>query len=226
MTWIDNLPRIIVIVGHYGSGKTNIAVNLALSLKQKHDNVMIVDYDVVNPYYRTADSVELLWEAGINTIIPEYANTNVEIPAVAGINAIFSDKEAKVIIDVGGEDVGALALGVIEKKLRNEDCTMLCVINKKRPVIDTPEKVLDMIKAIEISSGMMRTEGLINNTHLGEFTDYEVVANSYEYTKESERICGIPTVFTASALEDAENEKLSSLFGSVYPIKIYTKKFE
>ena len=124
--------RITLFAGHYGSGKTNIAVNYALHLKESYDKISIADLDIVNPYFRTKDSEGYLESRGIHLISSEYANSNVDVPALpAEAYAIIDDETVHAVIDVGGDDRGALALGRYSPSiLKQNDYEMLLVINK------------------------------------------------------------------------------------------------
>ena len=114
--------RITLLCGHYGSGKTNVAINMAYEIKAEFDNTVIADLDIVNPYFRTKDSIEELKNAGIRLIASEYAGTNVDIPALpAEMYALIHDKSLKAVIDVGGDDRGALALGRLSPSIKEEN---------------------------------------------------------------------------------------------------------
>ena len=114
--------RITILCGHYGSGKTNVALNLAYRLKEQNSRVAIADLDIVNPYFRTKDSSNILCDLGIRLICSEYANSNVDIPALPqDMYVITEDKNLNVIVDVGGDDRGALALGRIKKAIIDEN---------------------------------------------------------------------------------------------------------
>ena len=114
--------RVTLIAGHYGSGKTNIAVNMALDLAKQKDNVAIADLDIINPYYRTLDSRAELEAAGVRLIVSPFANSNLDIPALPQeMYAVVDDLSLNCIIDVGGDDTGAVALGRLAPKLREED---------------------------------------------------------------------------------------------------------
>ena len=117
-----NYKRITLLCGHYGSGKTNIAVNMALDVRRQRERVAIADLDIVNPYYRSADSVRELDEAGIRLIVSKYANSNVDIPAMPQeMYAIVDDKDLTCVVDVGGDDRGAYALGRLSPAIREEN---------------------------------------------------------------------------------------------------------
>ena len=147
---IEN-KRILLLCGHYGSGKTNIAVNLAKAWKQKYPKVTIADLDIVNPYYRTKDSIDDLEAAGIRLICSEYANSNVDIPALPqDLYAITDDRSMRVILDIGGDDRGALVLGRIAPAIREEnDYEMLMVINCFRPLTRDAESTIEVMREIE-----------------------------------------------------------------------------
>ena len=189
--------RITLLCGHYGSGKTNVAVNLALSAKKSDPNlrVSIADYDIVNPYFRTADCAEILKEAGIVPLIPEFANTNVDIPSLPrfpispfGLGGEFDIS----IIDVGGDD-GAVALGMYNSTIRAVDYDLYYVVNMYRPLIADPRDALECMREIELSSGLLCTK-LINNSSLGAETSSEDILASVEYARECAALCGIPLV--------------------------------
>ncbi len=194
--------RITLLCGHYGSGKTNVAVNLALMMKKQYDKVTIADLDIVNPYFRTKDSSEELARAGIKLICSEFANSNVDIPALPQeMYSITDDTSHRVLIDVGGDDRGALALGRLAPKIKEEnDYEMLMVINKCRPLTRTVEDTLEVMGEIEFACGIKFT-GLVNNSNLGEETTAEDVLNSLEYANAVSEATGLPLIATAYKAE-------------------------
>ena len=192
-----NFKRITLLSGHYGSGKTNIAVNLAFLLKKDHDRVAIADIDIVNPYFRTKDSQGDLESAGIRVISSEFANTNVDVPALpSAVYSITEDRSLAAIIDVGGDDRGALALGRWRDAILEEDnYEMLFVVNRFRPLTRTPEAAIDIMHEIEYAAGM-RFTGVVNNSNLGEETTPEDVLSSMDYAREICRLAGLPLRMT------------------------------
>ncbi len=192
-----DFKRITLLCGHYGSGKTNVAVNMALMLKSQRDNVAIADLDIVNPYFRTKDSSGELEENGIRLIASAYANSNVDIPALPqDMYAITDDKDMSVIIDVGGDDRGALALGRLAKKIIEEnDYEMLMVINCFRPLTRDAESTYEVMREIECA-GHIRFTGIVNNSNLGAVTTAEDVLDSQKYASEVSELCGLPIVCT------------------------------
>ncbi len=190
-----NFKRITLLCGHYGSGKTNIAVNLALAAKDQFDKVTIADLDIVNPYYRSVDSRELLERHGIRVICSEFANTNLDVPALPQeMYALVDDKTAHAFIDVGGDDRGALALGRLRDRILSEnDYDMYLVVNRFRPLTRTAQETYDVMREIETAAGI-RFTGILNNSNLGAETDTDVILSSAAYAQELSVLSGLPVV--------------------------------
>ncbi len=198
--------RITLLCGHYGSGKTNVAVNLAMLLKEQYEKVTVADLDIVNPYFRTKDSSDDLAKAGIKLICSEFANSNVDIPALPQeMYSITDDTSHRVLIDVGGDDRGALALGRLAPAILEEnDYEMLMVINGCRPLTRTAEDTIEVMREIESACGIKFT-GLVNNSNLGEETTAQDVINSLKYANEVSKASGLPLRAT-SFKADLNNE--------------------
>jgi len=209
-----NFKRITLLSGHYGSGKTNIAVNLAFLLKEDHDRVAIADIDIVNPYFRTKDSEGELQAAGIRVISSEFANTNVDVPALpSAVYSITEDKALTAVIDVGGDDRGALALGRWRDAILEEDnYEMLLVVNRFRPLTRTPESTIEVMREIEFAAKMPFT-GVVNNSNLGAETTAEDVLSSMEYANEICKLTGLPLKMTCvhAHLYDELKDKIENL---------------
>ncbi len=207
--------RILMLCGHYGSGKTNIAVNLAKRLREAYPIVTIADLDIVNPYFRSKDSEEELREAGIRLICSAYANSNVDIPALPqDLYAITDDRRMRVVIDVGGDDRGALALGRITPAILAEnDYEMLMVINCYRPLTRDADSTLEVLQEIEAACGIRMT-GLVNNSNLGAETTAEDVLASVSYARAVSEKTGLPLRLTAvdARLTEALEGKIDHLF--------------
>ena len=210
-----NYKRITILCGHYGSGKTNIAVNMAFDQKKTHDKVCIADLDIVNPYFRTKDSHNELEAAGIKLISSEYAGSNVDIPALpAEMYSLTDDKSSMAILDIGGDDRGALALGRLSPAIIEENnYEILAVINKFRPLTQNAESTVEVLREIETAMGM-RFTGLINNSNLGELTEAEDVIGSLEYASEVSKLTSLPVVMTSVSekLYPALSGKIDRLF--------------
>lgn len=213
-----NYKRITIFAGHYGSGKTNVAVNFALKLKETAENVAIADLDIVNPYFRTKDSELVLNQHGIRLISSDYANTNVDVPALSpDTYAIIDDKTISAVIDVGGDDRGALALGRYTPKILEENnYEMLFVINKFRPLTREVKDTIEIMKEIEIASGIKFT-GIVNNSNLGDETTASDVENSFDYANEISRLSGL-NIYMTTAKADL------NINGNITPLKLYIKQ--
>ncbi len=218
-----NTKRITLFAGHYGSGKTNLAVNYALMLKESFDKVSIADLDIVNPYFRTKDSEKFLEERGIHLISSEYANSNVDVPALpAEAYSIIDDLSVRAVIDVGGDDRGALALGRYAPSILNQnDYEMLFVINKFRPLTPNCASTVAVMREIETAGGMKFT-GIINNSNLGDETSAEDVLSSLDYANEISEFTGLPVKMTG-VKEDLYNI-LKDKIDNCFPIKLYVKQ--
>ncbi len=218
---MENLPvkRITLFLGHYGSGKTNVAVNYAMYLKDKGYKTAIYDLDVVNPYFRTLDGKAMLEEKGVRLVASTFANSNVEVPSIPADNyAIIDRLDEHAVVDVGGDDTGALALGRYSQKIQEEnDYQALLVINKFRFLTKEPKDVLEYLIDIEKASSLKIT-GLVNNSNLGEETTEEDILSSIEYAKEVEKLTGLKVQFTAIKNVIAKN--LKDKFNEILPLEM------
>lgn len=206
--------RINIFTGHFGSGKTEVAVNYALKLAEAHYKTAIVDFDIVNPYFRTADAKEELEKNNIWVILPMYANTNVDVPAIPSeIYSLFQKKEYKAVLDVGGDDLGAKAVSRFKEEILSDDYEMFFVINTRRGMTDTPEKILEMIALVEDSANIKVTR-LINNSNLLEETTPEIILEGNGIISEVSEKLGIPLSITAGLEEVIGRLESSRLSGS------------
>lgn len=199
--------RLNIIVGHFGSGKTEIAVNMAFAMKAMNKKVAIVDIDIVNPFFRTADVKDKFEKEGIRAILPVYANTNVDVPALSGeINVIFEQKSYDCIIDVGGDDLGARALSRYKEQIEAEDYNLYMIVNTLRPYTETPEKIIEMLDDIQGSSHL-RVTGFVNNTNLLSETDVNQILEGHRIIEEASRLTNIPIAFVTCMENLAEDVK-------------------
>lgn len=217
--------RLTLFAGHYGSGKTNIAVNYALHLAKEGKQVVIADLDIVNPYFRTKDSATVLERSGVKLISPQFANSNVDLPALpAEAYQLVQDRSIYGIMDIGGDDRGAYALGRYVPALKEENnYRMVFVANASRPLTRTPEEALEVMREIEAACGLAFTD-IINNTNLASETTPETVLNSVPYVKELSRISGLP-VFATTAVADVAAE-LEGKLSDVLPLQLQEKYFD
>lgn len=213
--------RVTLFAGHYGSGKTNIAVNYALYLASLGKKVCIGDLDIVNPYFRTKDSEMELNDAGVELISPQFANSNVDLPALpAEAYRLVEDKSVYAIMDIGGDDRGAYALGRYAPALLAENnYRMAFVANCYRPLTETPEDALEVMREIEAACGI-RFTCIVNNSNLGSETTPQTVLASESYIQKLCTISGLPLWMT-TAREDVASE-----LKNVFPLRLQKKYFD
>jgi len=217
------IKRISIFSGHYGSGKTNVAVNYALWLKEHYSNVSIADLDIVNPYFRTKDSMQILSENGVKLISSEFANSNVDVPALpAETYGVLQNKDIHAVIDVGGDDRGALALGrYSEAIVEDGNYELLFVINKFRPLTRNADMTLEIMAEIENACHMKFT-AIVNNSNIGDETTPQDVLDSVSYANEVSKRAGIPIKMTA--VKKDLYEELSDKIENLMPIELYVRQ--
>lgn len=204
-----------LFAGHYGSGKTNIALNYARWLRRQGQRVTLADLDIVNPYFRSKDGAEILSAEGIGLIASPYANSNLDLPALPGeVYALVEDRQRCGVMDVGGDDRGSLALGRYVPALREEDdYDMLFVVNMARPLTRRAEDALEIFREIQDACGLPFT-GVVNNSNLGPATTAEYLLSSLDYAAEIGARTGLPVKMTCAmeALTGELEQKVSNLF--------------
>lgn len=217
--------RLTLFAGHYGSGKTNIAVSYALRLAEEGKKVCIGDLDIVNPYFRTKDSDRELTEAGIDLISPQYANSNVDLPALPPESyRLVQDTGTYGIMDIGGDDRGAYALGRFTPFiLRENDYRMVFVANCYRPLTRTPEDALEIMGEIENACGLKFT-CIVNNANLGGETTPNTVLESLPFTEKLCRLSGLPLWMVTA--EETVARALPELSVPVLPMKLQKRIFD
>lgn len=191
------MKRITVFAGHYGSGKTNIAVNYAVKLKKEGKEISIADLDIVNPYFRTKDSAKILEKEGIELISLPFANSNVDLPALPSeVYGLMQRLDRNVIIDLGGDERGALAMGRFTPYIVKEDnYDMFFVVNFYRPLTRDAHEALEAFKEIQAASGLKFT-GIVNNSNLGADTTAQDILSTNKKAEELCALTGLPLVFT------------------------------
>lgn len=215
---------VTIFAGHYGSGKTTAAINAALYIRSVCPNaaVTLADLDIVNPYFRAADLTSALAEKNISVSVSKYANSNLDIPAMGSLPlpSLESALAEYVLIDVGGDDAGAVALGRYESRLRplyeNGKAELLYVINKYRLLTQKPSEAAEFLREIESACGYKAT-GIVNNSNLGAETSAKDVLSSQDYAAETAALAGIPCVFTAA------DKKLNLGGGGIFNLDNFTK---
>ena len=220
-----DFKRVTLLAGHYGSGKTNLAVNLARMMRLRYDRVTVADLDIVNPYFRSADSADELKDLGIRLIVSPYANTNLDAPALPQeMYSIVDDRSRHVIIDVGGDERGALALGRISERILEEnDYDMFLIVNRFRPLTRDAESVREVMAEIEAACGLPFT-GIVNNSNLGAETVPATVLSSLSYADEIRAVTGLPVV--ATAVEDTLYPALRDEIPDLIPMKLQKRPID
>ena len=183
-------PRITVVCGHYGCGKTNLTLNLALEAAAAGERVTVADLDIVNPYFRSSEYGGLLEEQGVRLIAPVFAGTTLDTPTLPPeLYSIFEPQAGRVFIDAGGDDAGVTALGGLHSQLEETGYQMLYVINRYRVLSQTPEEAAALLQEIEAASRL--------NTLLG----------GLDFARKTAQLTGLPLLYSTApdfALRDGE----------------------
>jgi hypothetical protein len=198
------MKNITVLYGNYGSGKTELALNMALRLGQTYDDVALVDFDIVNPYFRSSEHKAMLEGRGIRVIAPAFANTGVDLPTIPpDVYAAF--KGGHAVFDCGGDPVGATALGMLKEHFdrARENTEALFVVNTKRPFQENAEKLQDSLARIE-HSARLKADGFILNANLGYETTGKELKEGYKIIKELEALSGVPLKFVSGTKESLD----------------------
>lgn len=224
---------VTVITGHYGSGKTNFAMNLSLAYQHQGEDVTLCDIDIVNPYFRSADFAPLCAEYGIHLVTPPFANTNLDTPILTRQVDGAITNGACVVLDVGGDDAGAVALGRYQEKITaRESYQMILVVNQCRPLTATAEDVVAMIDDINRASKLSITH-IVNNSNLGPDTTLEQIATSLDYGAKIIELSGIPLLYQAIPRKlldpicegTVSDDRLLQLYEErkIFPVDIFVK---
>ncbi|MCQ2411642.1 MAG: hypothetical protein MJ057_01680 [Sphaerochaetaceae bacterium] len=213
------MKRVTLFCGHYGSGKTNIAVNYALALREKGLEVAIGDLDIVNPYFRSKDSSDELRAAGIEVIALPFANSSVDLPSLPSQAYSLVQNHARyAVLDIGGDDRGAYALGrYVPYILEENDYEMVYVVNFYRPLTTTVQEAVEVMGEIETACRMKFT-AIVNNSNLGAETTADDVRATMAKAQELGRVTGLPVLATTAEMSVAE--------GDMIPLKLQKRPFE
>ena len=239
---LASFAPVAIVVGHYGVGKTNLALNLALDAASRGRRTVLCDLDVVNPYFRSSDYTKLLEKAGVHVVAPVFAGTTLDTPSISGEVATAIEwaqqpaDDAAVegagagrrllVIDAGGDDVGATVLGRFAGSIRQAPYTMLYTVNERRNLTQRPEEAVEVLREIEATSRLAAT-AIANNTNLKQETDPEVVSAGVAFAKETARLSGLPLAFTAvpRTLMGAGAGRFPADAGEqgYYPVEVYVR---
>lgn len=220
MTAFASDKRIQIFMGHYGSGKTSLAVNLALQLRRAGHKVTIADLDIVNPYFRTTDSRAELAAAGVALVASAFAGSNVDLPALpAELYAAIADTSGYALLDVGGDDRGAVALGRFAPEILSQGEAIVCfVVNFYRPLTQTAAEALAVLREVEAASGL-RCTALVNNSNLGPETTAEDVLAAAERMEELSALSGLPVYLTS--MREGLLPALSDRVKNAFPLALH-----
>lgn len=233
-TWQPSAP-ILVVTGHYGVGKTNLSLNVALDAAARGCTVTVVDLDVVNPFFRSSDYRALLAEHGVRLIAPVFAGTNLDGPSLSGtilpaVEQAQREEGSLLIIDAGGDDVGATALGRFAHTVAAGPYEMLYVVNRSRNLTQEPAEAVEVLREIEAKCHL-RATGIVNNTHLQDDTDGDVIAQGIPFAEAVAQACELPLVYTtvpASGLAQVTDREIARVAlnegaRALYPVQIYVR---
>jgi hypothetical protein len=214
--------RISIVTGHYGTGKTEFAVNLALALAGAGEPVMVADLDIVNPYFRSRERRSLLEEAGIRLISSSQACADADVPSLPPeLLTILENRNVRGVLDIGGDPVGARVLARFQPRIVQEDYQLIYVLNANRPEVRDAENAITYLRSIEAVTGLTCT-GIVNNTHLCDETTENTIRKGAALAAQVSRETGIPILCHVAAATLAPN--LSDLSEPVFPITIRMKK--
>lgn len=214
------MKKITVVTGHYGSGKTNLSVNLAVNANNEGKSVAVVDLDLVNPYFRTADFKYYFESIGVKLIAPDFANSNLDVPSIQFDIEQLAMSEDCLIIDVGGDDAGAFALGRFADALScyKDNLDMLYVINQRRYLTENASDAVKLMYEIETASRMKHT-AVVNNTNLGRETTAGIITQSADFARKVSQITGLPLAFTTCPYELCELIDMPDIL----PVNVFVK---
>lgn len=226
MPGLPDTKRFTIVTGHYGCGKTNLSINLALDRARAGESVTLVDLDVVNPYFRSSDSASLLAEHRVRLVAPTFAGTTLDTPSLpAEIYSAFNTDGA-VIIDVGGDDAGATALGRFSAEVSSHDYDLLYVVNRYRNLTSTPAEAAALLGEIERAAHLSAT-GVVNNSHLQWETTPATVLDSLAYAHETAALLELPLVATTVparlAGEFSASPGDATYVENAYPVETYVR---
>lgn len=215
--------RIRIITGHYGSGKTEFALNYTVELSKISKKVALADLDIVNVYFRSREKTEALERLGIKVISSSIKGDSSDLPALSGeISVPIIDKSYDYVIDLGGNDVGATVLKRLKPFFDEKEVDLLMVVNTNRPDTESPEKIIEEMRKLEDSTGF-KVSGFINNSNLIRETTYETIRTGEKILQRVSEITKVEIRYTSYIKEIVEDIK-GDLLGEELPMNFYMRK--
>jgi hypothetical protein len=216
---MEPVTGIVIIVGNYGSGKTEVSINLAVNRRRAGAEVKIADLDLVNPYFRTREARKPLSELGIEVVVPDEKYLQADLPILSpAIAGLIRRPTQLTIIDAGGNDVGATVLAALADSLGKKHVQMLQVVNPFRPFTDTIDNCLKMRDEIERAS-KMTVNGIIGNANLIDETSSDDIYNGYDFVKGLSEKSRLALNFITAPIELLSELDVSRFVCPVLPIE-------
>lgn len=198
------MKNVKVLIGNYGSGKSELALNFAMQAAARGDRTELLDLDMVNTYFRLTERGKMVEQKEIRLVSPNFACAGIETLSLpAEVASAFVLDWDSVIFDVGGDDVGSTALGRYHEDfmaLKPGELEVLNVVNIRRPLSGTVEKIQRLQEGMQVHSRLQIT-GMINNTNLSTMTTEQELWDGYLMLKEVSDITGIPVCYTTGKKE-------------------------
>ena len=219
--FLDN-TRLTVVVGHFGSGKTEFSINLALRLRQAHEPVALADLDVVDPYFRSRECAGMFRERDIRLISSAPNCHDADLPSMPPeVHVLTDNRDIWGVMDIGGDPSGARVLARYRRGLQENGARLVCVINANRPLSDTADKCVDYIRRIEAACGM-QVDALVNNTHCCHLTELSDILSGAEMAAEVTEKTGIPVM--CHCVPERLYEQAAAQLDRVFPMELFMKK--
>ena len=214
--------RVTIFTGNFGSGKTELAINYALKLNKKYSDIVLADLDVVNPYFRSREKSEFLEEEGIEVVYPKNLK-HADLPIIsADVYKIIQDQNNYGILDVGGDDDGAISLASVSKNLKDDHYEMNLVVNTLRPSTNNLEGIIDMKERIEDTS-KLTFDNIICNVNLGDETTIKEIENGYQLVKKASKKLELPIKFVSIYKDLLPLPNRINFEEEIFPIDLYMK---
>lgn len=222
---VQDDKRVRIITGHYGSGKTEFAVNYAAALsKVSSKKVVLSDLDIVNVYFRSRERTAELEDMGIWVISSSIKGDSADLPAVsAEITTPVKDAAYDCIIDLGGNDVGTMVLGRLKPFFKPEEIDFFMVVNTNRPATSSVEGIIEQMQHLEYSSGLKVT-GFINNTNLVRETTVDTLIEGDKILRVASEKTKVPVRYVSYVKELLEGNLPAGILGEAFPLEFYMRK--